>query len=113
MRLTRTCNPRRVLLLDLASVAGRPCLKRKKVVFESCTVARVAFIIYRRAVETALTELVQGCAVLVEARHLSQGPKLPVHASSAASGCLRQESRMQVRACLLSCGHWELTRQPC
>lgn len=52
----------------------------------------------------APTELVQGCAVLVEARHLSQGPKLPVHASSAASGCLRQESRMQVRTCLLSYG---------
>ncbi|KAK9842302.1 hypothetical protein WJX81_005403 [Elliptochloris bilobata] len=37
----------------------------------------------------------QGCAVLVEARHLSQGPTLPVHASSAASGCLRQDWRMQ------------------
>ena len=33
MRLTRTCNPRHVLLLDVASEAGRRCLKREKVVW--------------------------------------------------------------------------------
>ena len=63
---------------------------------------RQAFQASRVRADTGAVSL-QGSAVLVEARHLSQGPGLDVHASSAASGCLRQEARMQVGV-LCMCG---------
>ena len=64
----------------------------------------------RAHADTGLAFL-QGCAVLVEARHLSQGPEQPVYASSAASGCLRQKDRMQVSA--FEPSRWCMALAPC
>ena len=101
MRLTLTCNPRRVLLLDLASEAGRRCLERKRlslnhVLWPEPLLLIIAELLNRLLLSCAGVRCVGGGAALVtgpqDARACQQrGQRLPAPGVSDAGSRLSPE----------------------